>query len=85
VPVNANIISRCEQVEGENSVYEFNSLRFHQVCIIGVIRSVIKKANDITYMIDDMTCDTEVNVKLPLDVKTKTILKSTKLSSNHKT
>ncbi len=68
MPVNAHIIGNCTQVEGENSVFEFNALRFHQVCFIGVIRSVIKKANDTTYMVDDMTSDSEVNVKLQLDV-----------------
>jgi hypothetical protein len=73
VPVNAHIINACTQVEGENSVFEFNALRFHQVCLIGVIRSVIKKANDTTYMVDDMTSETEVNVKLQLDVSIRLI------------
>lgn len=67
VPVTAQIINQCSQVEGENSVFEYNSLRFHQVCFIGIIRNVIKRANDLTYLIDDMTSDTEINVRLQTD------------------
>lgn len=62
VPVTAHTINKCNQVEGENSVFEYGSMNFHQITFIGIIRSVIKRANDITYMIDDMT-STEVNVK----------------------
>jgi replication factor A2 len=62
VPVTAHTINKCTQVEGENSVFEYGNMNFHQVTFIGIIRSVIKRANDITYMVDDMT-STEVNVK----------------------
>lgn len=63
VPVNGQIIHQATQVEGENSVFEFRHLRFHQVSFIGIIRNVIKRTNDITYLIDDMT-SAEINVKL---------------------
>lgn len=63
VPVTGQTICMASQVENENSVFEFNHLRFHQVCFIGIIRNVIKRANDITYLIDDMTSP-EINVKL---------------------
>lgn len=66
VPVTAQLINQCTQVEGENSVYEYASMNFHQVCFIGIIRNVIKRANDTTYLIDDMT-SSEVNVKLQSD------------------
>ena len=66
VPVTAQIISQCQQVENENSVFEYSNMRFHQVCFIGLIRSVIKKATDITYMVDDMTSE-EISVRLQND------------------
>lgn len=68
MPVTAHVINNCQQVEGENSVFELNSLRFHQICLVGIIRNVIKRANDITYLIDDMTSENEINVKLQTDV-----------------
>jgi len=63
VPVTCETINKCTQVEGENSVYELGPMNFHQVTFIGIIRNVIKRANDTTYLVDDMT-STEVNVKL---------------------
>lgn len=66
VPVTAQIINACNQVEGENSVYEYSAMTFHQVSFIGIVKSVIKRANDTTYLIDDMT-STQVNVKLQAD------------------
>jgi len=66
VPVTAQTISLCNQVEGETSVFEYNQLRFHQIYFIGIIRSVVKRANDITYLVDDMT-STCINVKLQSD------------------
>jgi len=66
VPVTAHIINMCQQVENESSIYELNHLKFNQICFIGIIRNVIRRANDITYLIDDMT-STEVNVKLSSD------------------
>lgn len=66
VPVTAEIINKCTQVENENSIFEYNHLKFNQICFIGVIKNVIKRANDITYLIDDMT-STNVNVKLQSD------------------
>lgn len=66
VPVTAQTVNLCEQVEGENSVYTYNGIQFHQVCLIGIVRNVIKRANDTTYLVDDMT-STEVNVKLQSD------------------
>jgi replication factor A2 len=66
VPVTAQIINTCNQVEGENSVYEMGPINFHQVSFIGIIRNVIKRANDTTYLVDDMT-STEINVKLQSD------------------
>ncbi len=67
MPVTAHTINTCSQVEGENSVYQYGNMSFHQVSFIGIIRNVIKRANDTTYLIDDMT-STEVNVKLQADV-----------------
>jgi len=66
VPVTAQTVNLCTQVEGENSVYEWNGVNFHQICMIGIVRNVIKRANDTTYLVDDMT-STEVNVKLQSD------------------
>jgi len=66
IPVTAETINRCNQVEGENSVFEFNNMRFHHICLIGIIRAVHKRSNDITYVIDDMTAQ-EVTVKLQSD------------------
>lgn len=63
VPVTAQIINHCTQVEGESSTYEYGNMTFHQVSFIGIIRNVIKRANDTTYLIDDMT-SSEINVKL---------------------
>jgi len=65
--VTAHTINTCDQVEGENSVYQYGKMNFHQVSLIGIIRNVIKRANDTTYLIDDMT-STEVNVKLQAEV-----------------
>ncbi|RNA14892.1 replication A 32 kDa subunit [Brachionus plicatilis] len=66
VPVTGQTVSLCSQVEGESSIFEYNHLRFNQICIVGVIRSVIKRANDITYLVDDMTTN-EIHVKLQTD------------------
>ncbi|CAF0775509.1 unnamed protein product [Brachionus calyciflorus] len=66
VPVTGQTINLCSQVEGESSIYEYNHLRFNQICIIGLIRNVIKRANDVTYLIDDMTTP-EIHVKLQAD------------------
>lgn len=66
VPVTGYIINACEQVAGENSIFEFKEMTFHQIYFIGIIRSIVKRANDITYMIDDMT-STDINVKLQSD------------------
>ena len=67
LPVTAYTINACQQVEGENSVYTYNGVNFHQVSFIGIVRSVIKRANDTTYLVDDMS-STEINVKLQSDV-----------------
>jgi hypothetical protein len=40
---------------------------YFKVSFIGIIRNVIKRANDVTYLIDDMT-SAEINVKLQSDV-----------------
>lgn len=66
VPVTAQTINLCSQVEGENSVYEWNGVNFHQICMVGIVRNVIKRANDTTYLVDDMT-STEINVKMQSD------------------
>jgi replication factor A2 len=66
VPVTGHTINECVQAEGETSVFEYNHIRFHQVCFMGIIRSVLKRANDTTYIIDDMT-STDINVKLQAD------------------
>lgn len=66
VPVTAHTINTCDQVEGENSVYQYGNMTFHQISFIGIIRNVIKRANDTTYLVDDMT-STEINVKLQAD------------------
>lgn len=63
VPVTAHIIKNCTQVENEASIYEYEHLKFHQICFLGIIRNVIKRANDITYLVDDMT-SSEIQVKL---------------------
>ncbi len=39
-----------------------------KVCYVGIIRNVIKRANDTTYVIDDMTTPHTINVKLQADV-----------------
>jgi len=67
VPVTGHTINECKQTEGETSVFEYNHLRFHQVCYVGIIRNVIKRANDTTYVIDDMTTPHTINVKLQAD------------------
>lgn len=66
VPVTGQTINLCSQVEGESSIYEQNHLRFNQICIVGLIRNVIKRANDITYLVDDMS-NQEIHVKLQAD------------------
>jgi len=66
VPVTAETVNQCTQVEGETSLFHCKHLSFHQICLVGIIRSVIKRANDITYLINDMT-STDVNVKLQSD------------------
>jgi replication factor A2 len=66
VPVTGEVINQCKQVEGETSLFEYKFLNFHQICLVGIIRSVIKRANDITYLINDMT-SVDVNVKLQSD------------------
>lgn len=66
VPVTAETVNECNQVEGETSLFHYKHLNFHQICLVGIIRNVIKRANDITYLIDDMTSK-EVNVKLQSD------------------
>lgn len=66
IPVTCQTVNLAKQVEGENSVFEYNHLRFHQVCIVGLIRNVIKRANDVTYLVDDMT-SSEISVKLQSD------------------
>jgi len=63
VPVTAHVINQCQHVENESSIFEYNQLKFNQICFVGIIRNVIKRANDITYLVDDMT-SSEVQVKL---------------------
>jgi len=68
IPVTIETINRCNQVEGENSVFEYNGFRFYHICLIGIIRHVVKKTNDITYIVDDMTAsETKLEVKLQSD------------------
>lgn len=69
VPITCYIVNQCKGVEGENTVFEYNHLKFNQVCLVGLIRNVIKRANDVTYLIDDMTSRELVSVKLQADVK----------------
>lgn len=66
LPVTAETVNLATQVEGENSVFEYNHLRFHNICLIGIIKSVIKRSNDVTYILDDMT-SADVTVKLQSD------------------
>lgn len=67
VPITCYIVNQCKGVEGENTVFEYNHLKFNQVCLVGLIRNVIKRANDVTYLIDDMTSRELVSVKLQAD------------------
>jgi replication factor A2 len=69
IPVTGHTITECSQVEGETSLFELNQLKFHQVCYLGIIRNVIKRTNDTTYVIDDMTTPSGINVKLQSDEK----------------
>jgi len=66
LPVTGETINLCEQIEGENSVFDYNHLKFHHVSMVGIIRTVIKRSNDITYVLDDMTSN-EFTVKLQSD------------------
>jgi len=49
------------------SVFEYQHLRFHQVSLVGIIKNVLKRANDLTYLVDDMTFSGEVVVKVQGD------------------
>jgi len=69
IPVTGHTINQCTQVEGETSLFQFNQLKFHQVCYMGIIRNVIKRSNDTTYVIDDMTTADIIKVKLQSDEK----------------
>jgi replication factor A2 len=66
VPITCQTVNLCAQVEGETSVFEYEHLRFNQICLVGLIRNVIKRANDVTYLLDDMT-SSEISVKLQAD------------------
>lgn len=63
VPVSGHQILECQHVENESSIFECGNVKFNQVCFMGIIRNVIKRANDITYLINDMTSG-DINVKL---------------------
>jgi len=67
VPITGETLLRATQVENEVAVFEHGQMKFHQVCFVGVIRSVLKRANDMTYLIDDMTTDGPISVKLQAD------------------
>ena len=67
MPVTAHTINECTQVQGENSVFEYANMTFHQITFIGIIRNVLKRSSDTTYILDDMT-SSQVNVKLQSDV-----------------
>jgi len=64
VPVTCQAVHLCTPVEGESSTFEHNNVRFSQICLLGLIRNVIKRANDVTYLIDDMSSSELVSVKL---------------------
>jgi len=64
VPITGYALQEAKAVEGEVSFFEFKHLKFHQVCLVGIIKSIVKHTNDITSLIDDMTWAGDVTVKL---------------------
>jgi replication factor A2 len=66
VPVTGQQILECTNVENESTIFECGSVKFSQVCFMGIIRNVIKRANDTTYLINDMT-SSDINVKQQAD------------------